>query len=217
VLHSDAILEPAGRPQEQRDVSAERFLAVMLDLAEAVDLRFSGGARHSETVARYAEMIARELGFAERRVGRVRLAGMLHDIGKVGVPDSVLGKPGPLTSEELEVVREHARLGAQILEHPTLADVRAWVGAHHERPDGGGYPLGLCADEIPVEAQIVAVADAYEAMTSQRAYRSSMSPVQARAELERVAGTQFDPRVIAALFSMLDRDLDRARSALARV
>jgi diguanylate cyclase (GGDEF)-like protein/putative nucleotidyltransferase with HDIG domain len=192
-----------------RDVEGERFTAVMLDLASAVDLRFSGSARHSETVGRYAEMMARELGLSEQRVGRVRLGGLLHDIGKVGVADAVLNKPGRLSPDELATIRTHPALGAQILEHPCLADIRPWVAAHHERPDGHGYPCGLSGRALGVEARILAVADAYEAMTSNRAYRPSIGQAAARAELRRCAGSQFDPEVVDALLAVLDRDAER--------
>jgi diguanylate cyclase (GGDEF)-like protein/putative nucleotidyltransferase with HDIG domain len=219
VIHSPALRELAGARdgrtgREERDVEAERYLAVVLDLAEAVDVRFSGSARHSETVGRYAELMARELGLSERRVGRVRLAGLLHDIGKVGVPDTILGKPGPLTDEERAVIVRHPELGAQILEHPSLADVQAWVGAHHERPDGTGYPRGLSGDALPLEARIIAVADAYEAMTSDRSYRDAIGHTRARAELTRHAGTQFDPDVVAAFLAVLDREAARAEELL---
>jgi diguanylate cyclase (GGDEF)-like protein/putative nucleotidyltransferase with HDIG domain len=214
VLHSKALREQDREEGESRDIEAERFIAVMLDLAEAVDLRFSGSARHSETVGRYAEMMARELGLPEQRVGRVRLAGLLHDIGKVGVPETILQKPGELTQEEFEVVKQHPELGAQILEHPCLADVRRWVSAHHERPDGHGYPLGLRGAALPLEARIVAVADAYEAMTSDRAYRSSIGQAAARSELERCAGSQFDTLVVNAFLTCLERESDRANAML---
>ncbi len=216
VRHSPVLHEQLRWSSGARDIESERFVAVMLDLAEAVDLRFSGSARHSETVGRYAEMMARELGLPERRVNRVRLAGMLHDIGKVGVPDSILRKPGPLTEEEFTVIRRHPELGVQILEHPSLADVRAWVGAHHERPDGLGYPLGLSGEDLALEARIVAVADAYEAMTSDRSYRDSIGHSGARAELQRCAGSQFDRRVVEAFLTALQRESERADMALAR-
>lgn len=215
VLHSPALREDSVREQaDSRDVQGERFLAAVIDLAEAVDLRFSGSARHSETVGRYAELMARELGLSERHVSRVRLAGLLHDIGKVGVPDAILQKPGSLTPDELETIRRHPELGAQILDHPSLADVRDWVGAHHERPDGRGYPRGLSGEDIPIEALVLGVADAYEAMTSDRAYSAAIDPVAARAELERHAGTQFDERVVAALLSVLEREIQRAQATL---
>jgi diguanylate cyclase (GGDEF)-like protein/putative nucleotidyltransferase with HDIG domain len=216
VIHSPALRELVGTPgaREQRDVEAERYLAVVLDLAEAVDVRFSGSARHSETVGRYAELMAHELGLSEQRVGRVRLAGLLHDVGKVGVPDAILRKPGPLTDEERAAIVRHPELGAQILEHPSLADVQAWVAAHHERPDGRGYPHGLAGERLPLEARIVAVADAYEAMTSDRSYRDAIGHERARAELRRHAGTQFDARVVAAFLAVLDREGERAQELL---
>jgi diguanylate cyclase (GGDEF)-like protein/putative nucleotidyltransferase with HDIG domain len=217
VLHTPALGAASHASEDSRDVAAERFVAVMLDLAEAVDLRFSGSARHSETVGRYAELMARELGFSEERTGRVRLAGLLHDIGKVGIPDAILRKPAKLTNEEFEIITTHPELGAQILEHPSLADIREWVSTHHERPDGRGYPLGLAGEAITPEARILAVADAYEAMTSDRSYRSAVDHLAARAELERCAGTQFDPDVVGALLAVLGREAQRAETALERI
>jgi diguanylate cyclase (GGDEF)-like protein/putative nucleotidyltransferase with HDIG domain len=202
--------EMAYRGTRERDIEAERYAAVMLDLAGTVDLRFSGSARHSETVGRYAEMMARELGLSEPRINRIRLGGLLHDIGKVGVPDSILNKRGRLSPDEFATIREHPALGAQILEHPCFADIRPWVAAHHERPDGRGYPRGLSADELMIEARILAVADAYEAMTSDRAYRASIGHEAARYELKRNAGSQFDPEVVDALLAVLERESDRA-------
>ncbi|HEX3911611.1 MAG TPA: diguanylate cyclase [Solirubrobacteraceae bacterium] len=217
MLHNASMrAAPALDDEGARDIASERFLAVMLDLAEAIDLRFSGSARHSETVGRYAERMARELGLSEQHTSRVRLAGLMHDIGKVGVPDAILHKPGRLTDEEFEVIKRHPELGAQMLDHSSLTDVRVWVGAHHEQPDGRGYPRGLQGDEIALEARIIAVADAYEAMTSDRSYRSSLDHTAAREELERCAGTQFDPRVVRALCALLEREPERAELALGR-
>ena len=193
------------RSAHRRDIEGERFITVMLDLAAAVDLRFSGTARHSETVGRYAEMMARELGLADGRIGRVRLAGLLHDIGKVGIPDAILNKPDRLGDDEFALIQTHPALGAQILEHPSLGDIRPWVASHHERPDGRGYPLGLSGDELGIEARILAVADSYEAMTSDRAYRRSIGTDAARRELVRCAGGQFDHEVVRALLRVLDR------------
>ncbi len=214
VLYSAALQGAAIPDRDTRDVAGERFVALVIDLAEAVDLRFSGSARHSETVGRYAAMMADELGFSEQRIERVRLAGMLHDIGKVSVPDRILKKPGKLSEEEFQIIRRHPHFGAQLLEHPVLADVRQWVAAHHERPDGQGYPLGLAGTAIPLEARILAVADAYEAMTSDRSYRNSIGHDRARAELQRCAGTQFDPQVVAALLAVSRREAGDHRDEL---
>jgi diguanylate cyclase (GGDEF)-like protein/putative nucleotidyltransferase with HDIG domain len=206
VLFNRQIQASAHRGSGGSDVEAERFTAVMLDLAAVVDQRFSGSARHSETVGRYAEMMARELGLTEQRIGRVRLAGLVHDIGKVALPDAILKKPGALDPPERDSIRTHPLLGAQILDHQCLADVRGWVAAHHERPDGNGYPCQLRAAQIPLEARILAVADAYEAMTSDRAYRASIGPAAAREELRRGTDGQFDPAVVDALIAALDRN-----------
>jgi diguanylate cyclase (GGDEF)-like protein/putative nucleotidyltransferase with HDIG domain len=216
MLHRVTMREAPRPDGELRDLAEERFIAVILDLAEAVDLRFSGTARHSETVGRYAEMMARQLGLSEQQTARVRLAGLLHDIGKVAVPDTILQKPGKLTDEEFDTIKRHPELGAQILEHPSLADVREWVAAHHERPDGRGYPRGLSGAQIALEARILAVADSYEAMTSDRAYRSAIAHTAAREELERCTDTQFDADVVAALIAVLERESERAETTLAR-
>lgn len=210
VIHRAELRELSGRDGSVADLEGERYLGVVRDLAEALDLRFSGSARHSETVGRYAEMMAEELGLPERRVQRIRLAGVLHDIGKVAVPDAILHKPGALTDDEWTTIRRHPELGAQILEHPGLSDVRGWVADHHERPDGGGYPRGLAGAAVSLEARILAVADAYEAMTSDRGYRASLGHAAARAELERQAGHQFDPAVVGAFLAVLRRESLRA-------
>jgi|HubBroStandDraft_3_1064219.scaffolds.fasta_scaffold03982_3 diguanylate cyclase (GGDEF)-like protein/putative nucleotidyltransferase with HDIG domain len=215
VRHTPALRTQLRVVGEERDIEGERFVMAVLDLAEAVDLRFSGSARHSETVGRYAEMTARELGLPERRVSRIRLAGILHDIGKAGVPNRILHKPGPLTVEEYEQIKRHPELGAQIIEHVSLSDVREWIAAHHERPDGLGYPRGLSAGTIPIEAQIVAVADAYEAMTSDRPYRDSIGYEAAIAELRHCAGTQFSEPVVEAFLAALAREAKLAGTTLA--
>ena len=179
-------------------------LSAVLVLAETIDLRDSGTARHAQAVALHAEAVARQLGLAEPEVERVKLAGLLHDVGKVGVRDAVLNKPGPLTEAEWAEMRTHPELGARILAGAHLEDVAEWVFAHHERLDGNGYPLGLRADEIPLQARILSVVDAYEAMTSQRPYSDPMPREHAEAELLRCAGTQFDPHVVRALIDALD-------------
>jgi diguanylate cyclase (GGDEF)-like protein/putative nucleotidyltransferase with HDIG domain len=195
--------------KDRSALHAEGYLSAMLVLAEAVDLRDSGTAAHSETVGRYAEMIAAELGLEEERVERVKLAGVLHDIGKVGVPDEVLQKAGPLDDREWAEMHKHCELGSRLLNGAGLDDIARWVLAHHERPDGTGYPAGLNRTEIPPEARILAVADAYEAMVSDRLYRPGIGVDRARAELEKGAGTQFDPLVVEAFLRFLER-ADRA-------
>jgi diguanylate cyclase (GGDEF)-like protein/putative nucleotidyltransferase with HDIG domain len=192
--------------ERRRPEEGQAHLATMLSLAEAIDLRDNGTARHSEIVGHLAQAMARELGLPEQRVQRVRLAGILHDIGKIAISDSILGKPGPLDEHEWEEVRRHPELGARILGSRELVDIREWVMASHERPDGTGYPRGLRGEEIPMEARILAVADAYQAMTGDRVYRPAMSDRAARDELRACAGTQFDPEVVEALLRALDRE-----------
>jgi diguanylate cyclase (GGDEF)-like protein len=187
-------------------------LATLLSLAEALDLRDTGTADHARTVGRYCSLIAEELGLPEERVRRVEVAGILHDVGKVGLPEAILQKKGPLAKSEKAEIRTHPEIGGQILSGRGLEDLRDWVMAHHERPDGSGYPKGLRGEEIPLEAKILAVADAYEAMTADRVYRSAMSVKAARGELLRCARTQFDSRVVAAFMAVLTR-LDSEREA----
>jgi diguanylate cyclase (GGDEF)-like protein/putative nucleotidyltransferase with HDIG domain len=186
-----------------REPGADLHIATLLTLAEALDLRDSATARHSVTVSRYSLSIAEALGFDERRAERIRLAGTLHDIGKIAIPDAILRKQGPLDEAEWREMRRHPELGARMLSGTGLQDVHAWVLAHHERPDGRGYPHGVRGDQIPVEAAILAVADAYEAMTADRPYRRSIGEPAARAELRRHAGTQFDARVVDAFLAWL--------------
>src|SRR3954451_2054747 len=195
--------------KERDQVRNDGYLSAMLVLAEAVDLRDGGSNAQSEAVGRYAELIAAELGLTEEHVQRVKLAGVLHDIGKVGVPDAVLQKAGPLDEGEWDEMRKHCELGSRVLSGAGLEDIASWVLQSHERPDGRGYPAGLGGSEISPEARILAVADAYEAMVADRCYRMSIGAEAARAELENGAGTQFDPLVVEAFLRCLER-ADRA-------
>jgi diguanylate cyclase (GGDEF)-like protein/putative nucleotidyltransferase with HDIG domain len=202
VIYSDEVARTLAQSGGRADGQLQ--LATVIALAEALDIRDTGTGQHSHTVGRYAELMARELGFAEEHVERVRLAGVLHDIGKIGISDGVLSKPGPLDADEWQEMFTHPEIGARLLSRPEFDDLRAWILAHHERPDGIGYPYGLSGDDIPVEARILAVADAYEAMTADRVYRPALGAEAARAELEGGAGSQFDPEVVSAFLSALD-------------
>ncbi len=206
--HAGLALERALRDTREhatlRKQSDELLLAAVMLLAEAVDLRDAGTASHSRTVGVYARDIAGALGLSSERLERIYAAGVLHDLGKVGIADAILLKPGPLTPEEWDEMRRHPEIGAQILEHAGMDDIAGWVRTHHERLDGKGYPLGLTAEEVPIEARILAVADAYEAMTAERPYRTAVTGAAARDELTRCAGTQFDPAVVTAFLTILD-------------
>lgn len=192
---------------------AERYdshLAAVLQLAEAVDARDPGASAHSEAVGRIAQAIARELGLGSERADRLRLAGRLHDIGKMGVPDAILNKDGPLSEEDWVEMRSHVELGKRLLAGAGLDDIASWVASHHERPDGGGYPSGLAGKAIPLEARILAVADAWEALRSDRPWRPELSQAQAVSELQRGGGVLWDAEVVDALFRALERDEELA-------
>jgi diguanylate cyclase (GGDEF)-like protein len=176
-------------------------------LAAALTERDSYTGEHSACVVDTAKSVARALGLDLTEVQRIGHAALLHDIGKVGVPDRILLKTGPLAGEEWELMREHPLIGERILSAiPGLAGVAEMVRHEHERFDGGGYPDGLRGEEIPIGSRIILACDAYHAMTSDRAYRGAMAHDEAIAELARGAGTQFDPKVVAALVSHLGRE-----------
>jgi len=188
-----------------RPGSGEPRISSVIGLAEELDIRDTGAPGHCYLVGRYSELMARELGFEADHVERIRLAGLVHDIGKTGVSDRLMSKSGPLDPDEWRSIRTHPEIGARLLAHPEFEDLRAWVLAHHERPDGKGYPHGLTGEEIPIEARVIAVADAYEAMTSERSYRSALGEEVALAELRAGAGTQFDADVVAIFLGVLER------------
>jgi HD-GYP domain-containing protein (c-di-GMP phosphodiesterase class II) len=169
---------------------------------QTVDHKDRYTRKHSEEVTRWALTVARRLALSNETERALRIAGLLHDVGKIGIPDSILRKPGQLSSEEFEVVKQHALLSELIIkEVPNLGDVMAAVGSHHERWDGTGYPRGLQGDHIPLLGRILAVADAYSAMTSDRPYRKALTGTQAREELINGAGSQFDPEIVAAFLA----------------
>jgi diguanylate cyclase (GGDEF)-like protein len=174
-------------------------------LLRALAERDPGLGTHAETVA-LAAATAEALGLSPDEIEHVRHASELHDVGKVAIPDAILGKPGPLTDEEWAFVRRHTLIGERIiLAAPALARVAALVRSSHERWDGAGYPDRLAGDAIPVGARVVAVADAFAAMTAGRPYRAALTPAQALAELERCAGSQFDPAVVEVWCAAYDR------------
>jgi diguanylate cyclase (GGDEF)-like protein/putative nucleotidyltransferase with HDIG domain len=182
----------------------ERHLSTLATaLARAVDAKDSYTRSHCETVAELCVLIASELGLDAERVARIRIAGLLHDVGKIGISDAILQKPAALTAEEAAVMRTHPDLGAHIVSAAELYEEAGWILHHHERLDGRGYPDGLCGVDVALESRIIMVADAFEAMTSDRPYRPRRPVDEAFAELERHSGTQFDPACITALRSIL--------------
>jgi putative nucleotidyltransferase with HDIG domain len=184
----------------KRESELEQFgLQVSRAFVRAIDAGHPHTAQHSETVAEYAVAIARQLRLPADDVERIRWAALLHDVGKLGLPTSVLDKPLDLTSLEWELVKRHPEESARIIEGVELfRDQLDGVRHHHERYDGHGYPDGLHGEEIPLDARIIAVADAFDAMTTNRAYRLPLDRQEAFAQVARAAGTQFDPVVVAA-------------------
>jgi diguanylate cyclase (GGDEF)-like protein/putative nucleotidyltransferase with HDIG domain len=177
-------------------------LRAAASLAHAVDERDAYTGSHSYMVGELAAKVARRMGLEGEQVELTRLAGSLHDLGKLAIPEEILRKPGPLNEAERLVLERHPQIGFRMLDSLGVEPVASWVLHHHERWDGGGYPEHLDGEHIPLGSRILFVADAYDAMTSDRIYRSRLSHERAIAELERCAGTQFDPQVVATFVAM---------------
>jgi diguanylate cyclase (GGDEF)-like protein len=190
---------PSGACEQAHDVLLHIMRAKQPELAE-----------HSSGVAKFAVEVGKRLGMDSEQLDELARAATLHDVGKVGLPDPILTKPGPLDSEEWDFVRQHTILGERILSAaPALRPVAAIVRSSHERWDGSGYPDGIRAEQIPLAARIVAVCEAYDAMRSERCYRPARSPEDVRQELRREAGRQFDPAVVAAFLELVETEVDR--------
>lgn len=180
-----------------------------LSLATAIDAKDTYTNGHSSRVAEYSRMIAARLGYSKSEQDEIYMMGLLHDVGKIGVPDEVINKTTKLSDEEFDLIKKHPIIGYEILskitENPKLA-----IGArcHHERFGGGGYPDGIAGNEIPEEARIIAVADSYDAMTSNRSYRKYMPQDAVRSEIEKNIGTQFDPDAARCMLSIIDEDIN---------
>jgi HD-GYP domain-containing protein (c-di-GMP phosphodiesterase class II) len=174
--------------------------------AECASLeRVDYAPRPRRLVGHLAELTARELGLAEKQVGRVRFAALVCGVGRDQIPAEIIDKQGPLSSEEWAEVHRHPELGAALLADVSLEDIREWILCHRERPDGMGYPRGLSGEQIPLEARILAVADAYTAIISDRAHRPGRDHEQACLELLRCSGTQFDSTVVQAFLAASER------------
>lgn len=189
-----------------KDLEVEMMLATITSLAKAIDQRDPYTRFHSENVSRYASAIAESAGMTSRDIEDIRLAGLLHDIGKIGVRDDILLKPGALTAEERTKIEEHSERGAKILQPvPSLGDIIPMILHHHERLDGSGYPYGLEGDNIPVGAQIMAVADTYDALVTDRPYRPGMSPVKAIGILKQETGTHLSAWYVEMFLEIVRR------------
>jgi HD-GYP domain-containing protein (c-di-GMP phosphodiesterase class II) len=179
-------------------------LKPLLTLLELLESRYPDLAGHGELVGAYCVVTAEAMQMSHDHVDCMLLAGTLHDLGKLVLDDEVLLEPGPLNDDQWRQVMRHPELGADLLVASNLDEIARWVLAHHERVDGRGYPFGLCGDEIPLEAKILAVTDSYDAMRTHRVYRAAMSHEQAVEELRRNVGSQFDGFVVEAFLDALD-------------
>ena len=198
--------------QEVERVTAahERLtLHVVETLAEAIDAKDTYTNGHSGRVAAYSRELAKRMGYNEETQEQVYMMGLLHDVGKIGVPDEIINKPDRLTDEEFAEIKKHPVVGDRILkkirDNPALASGARW---HHERYDGKGYPDGLSGTDIPEEARIIAVADAYDAMTSNRSYRRAMPQEKVKEQMENGKGSQFDPAIAELMIQMIEEDKD---------
>lgn len=190
---------PAGKRFAGRQ-SRDTWLArPLLDMLADLGSRDPALREHCDFVGDLAASLGRRLGLAEPTVQRLRLAGVLHDIGKVAIPERILQKPGALDDGEWKRVRRHPEAGYVLIRGVGLNEIAGWVLCHHERPDGRGYPYGLDGQRIPLEAAILSVADAYHAMTTERPYQRALSDSAACDQVLRCSGSQFDARVVDAL------------------
>jgi putative nucleotidyltransferase with HDIG domain len=202
--------DSAGRAQEGLPSGWEEARKVTSILVDTATPKDGYTAEHAVEVARLSRLVGMDLGLNEEELEALVQGALLHDLGKLGVADAILEKPGPLTEEEWKVVKRHSEIGAKMIEPlKSLSGAVPVVRHHHERPDGSGYPDGLEGEQIPLPARIVAVADAYDVMLRGRLYRpirlrAKSTPAEALAELEREAGSQFDVRVVEALRRVLE-------------
>lgn len=188
---------PTGTAPAQAGLRMPRSVLALLERLEAHD---PYTAAHSRRVGAYATLLARVLRFESQEVEIVRRAAFVHDVGKLGIPLDVLGKTTALTDEEFELIKQHPIIGTTLLEEKDLKDLVPMVLHHHERWDGrGGYPTGLCGIDIPIQSRIILVADAFDAMTTNRPYGRVCTPAESMTEIERCSGRQFDPLVAEAM------------------
>ncbi len=202
-LHGDMAREIKSKTEKL----SRAYIQIVEALAASVDAKDRYTHGHSSRVAAYAREIARRAGFSPEEQDGVYMIGLLHDVWKIGIQDAIINKTSRLSDEEYAAIKTHPAVGAEILGRiADLPELRIGARWHHERFDGRGYPDGLAGEAIPEVARIIAVADTYDAMTSNRSYRSAMPQEKVRAEIERCSGSQFDPRFTAVMLEMIDED-----------
>jgi HD-GYP domain-containing protein (c-di-GMP phosphodiesterase class II) len=209
VIFCSLVALAAGASREierRRRESQDTFVQTLTTLAETIDLRDPYTAGHSRRVAAYSRLLAEDIGLSDAECDAIENAALLHDIGKVGVPDAVLFKNGPLDDEERLLIRAHPVIGAGLIaDMPTMCDIYPCILHHHERWDGRGYPDGLSGENIPIGARVIAVADSFDAMTTDRPYRAGLGADAAIQELMRGENTQFDKRCVLAFVQLVMR------------
>ncbi len=201
--------------QKQTSVAYERQLKIQKlsieiveTLAQAIDEKDEYTNGHSQRVSKYSVLLANELGWTSERIENLRVSALLHDVGKIGIPDNILQKPGKLTDDEFKIIKSHAAKGGKILKNVSSLPIAAETAKHHhERYDGNGYPSGLAGTQIPEYARVVSIADAYDAMNSRRVYRDTLPKEEIRRRLVEGSGTQFDPVYLEAFLTLLDRGI----------
>ncbi len=206
ILELDELTKNLERKVEQKTYQVEQLsFEIMATIASMIEAKDSYTKGHSIRVAEYSEMLARELGWKDETIKNLKYIALLHDIGKVGIPDRVLNKPGRLTETEFNIVRSHTTIGGDILKDiETISNVDAGARFHHERYDGNGYPSGISGPRIPMVARIISIADAYDAMSSKRIYRDALPADLIRSELVKGRGTQFDPELTDVFLRLFD-------------
>lgn len=202
VLQNNEYIESINNKQTQLERVTLQTITTIANIIDAKDEYTKG---HSYRVAEYSSILAKELGYDKQGVANVKYIGLLHDIGKIGIPDSILNKPGKLTDSEYAIMRKHAEIGGNILNgNNMIANMGDGAMYHHERYDGRGYPMGLKGEEIPEMARIIGIADAYDAMTSNRIYRKRLSDETVMTEIRRCSGTQFDPKIADVFVKLIE-------------
>ncbi len=207
IILEKKVEERTGDLKELYKNMQSAYMATVKALAQAIDAKDHYTHSHSQNVTKYAVAIAKEMGFSQREVHTLREACQLHDLGKIGIHDYILNKSEKLTQEEWEKIRSHSLRGAEILEPLTFLDkVIILIRQHHERYDGTGYPNGLIGEKIKLGARIIAVADAFDAMISERPYRKAYSKKYAISKLKETSGTQFDPQIVKVFLEVLKKE-----------
>lgn len=211
-LQTDLAREVRKKTQdviEQHEKLERISTQIVKALSSAIDAKDAYTNGHSTRVAEYSREIARRAGMSSKVQNDIYIMGLLHDVGKIGIPDAIINKPTRLSDEEYAVIQSHPVMGAEILENitefPKLSTGARW---HHERYDGLGYPDGITGKDIPDEARMIAIADAYDAMSSKRSYRDVLPQAVVRAEMVKGKGTQFDPVFVEIMLNMIDEDTD---------